>query len=283
VFSAFQSLDWGARGARLLPHVPHLQPLYEIGLRPPRGEVIMITGRSGSMKSKFAMWWAWIMGVPTLYFAADMSKATVGLRLAALEIGKPDWQIAKRLETDPAARAHLAERLAGLKMWFEYASPIRWDTLDAALDAYVSIWDAYPELIVLDNLMDIEGSSSEYGPQMEAMAAITELARAIDSTILVLHHATDKPQGQRRDPSLPPPRADIKGGMSEKPSLTLSVAFAKEEQQLRVAIIKQRDGACDPDASTWATLHADPDVGRFYSAPQVPGMSSTFNSDNTPI
>jgi len=284
VFSAFQSLDWGTRGARLLPHVPHLQPLYEIGLRPPRGEVIMITGRSGSMKSKFAMWWVWLMGLPTIYFAADMSQATVGLRLASLETGIPDWQIAKRLKEDKAARSHYAERLAAVRIWFEYASPIRWDKIDAALDAFVSIWDAYPAILVIDNLMDIEAASSEYGPQMEAMAAITELSRAIGCTIFVLHHATDKPPASRdRDPFTPPPRTDTKGGLSEKPSLAVSVAFDQASKELRAAIIKQRDGASDPTAKTWATLYADLDTGRFYPSKQIPGMTSTFTASNEPF
>jgi hypothetical protein len=276
VFSAFDSLDWGTQGDRELPRVPHLQPLYDMGLSVPRGEVVMIAGRSGAMKSMFTLWWLCMMGVPALYFSADMSPTTVGLRLASMLSGHPKEHVTRQLREDPAARAAYAERLAAIKVLFEYGS-ITWSGVDTALDAYVSIWDDYPTAIVIDNLMDVEGASSDYGVQMETMLAATDLARAIDCTVFILHHATDKPAG-KFDPWTPPPRSDVKGGHSEKPALSLSVAHVKETGEYRVAITKQRNGPSDPSAQTWATLYVQPDIARFYPVPQLPGMTSTFNN-----
>jgi hypothetical protein len=276
VFSAFDSLDWGTQGNRELPRVPHLQPLYDLGLKAPRGEAIMIAGRSGTMKSMFALWWTYMMGVPTLYFSADMSPTTVGLRLASMLTGHTDAQVTRALREDPAARAAYAEHLAGVRVWFEYGA-ITWAGVDTALDAYVSIWDDYPTVVVLDNLMDVQGATSEYSVQMEVMASATDLARAIDAAVVILHHATDKTQS-KTDPWIPPARSDVKGGLSEKPALAMSVAYVPDSREYRMAIIKQRNGPCDPSGNTYATLYAQPDIARFYPTPQLPGMTSTFTT-----
>ena len=83
----FQSLRRGVASAQPLPRVPGFRDLYREGVVPRRGQVIMVAGRSGTQKSGFALFWVAQMGLPTLYFSADMAPFTAGTRLGGFFSG----------------------------------------------------------------------------------------------------------------------------------------------------------------------------------------------------
>jgi KaiC/GvpD/RAD55 family RecA-like ATPase len=278
MFTAAQTFAAGSTRAPELPRIIELAPLYALGCDLPAGEVTMIAGRSGSWKSGFGMFLCYRLGLPTLYLAADMSPTTVAYRLAAMATGHTTKEVAQRVASDEAARSRYAEILSHSPIHFAYDSPITWDGLDEILDAYVEIWDAFPQVVVFDNFMDIAGASAEYAVQMDAMQTVTELCADLGATVLVLHHATDKGQS-RRDPFAPPTRAEVKGGLSEKPALSLSVALVPDTCEYRIAVIKNRHGKSDPMADHYATLWADPERNRFYPAPPVAGQTHTFTRE----
>jgi len=222
----------------------------------------MIAGRSGTQKSGFALFWTAKMGLPTLYCSADMSGFTASSRLASIQTGHTTEQIEQGM-SDEEWRKYYLDAIAPLKFQLSFDSPIRWNGLAEELDAYVELWDEYPAIIVLDNLMDIEGCESDYTEQMAAMATITDLARDTGCTIIVLHHATDKGWEAKSSPWSPPSRDQVKGGLSEKPELSLSVALDPQSYAYNIAIIKQRMGRSDPSAQTYCTLRAYPEHTRF--------------------
>lgn len=246
-----------------LPEVEELRDLYRYGCHFRRGEVVMIAGRSGSQKSGFALWLVTQMRVPTLYFSADMSIHTAGTRVTEIVTGHTEEQIdGNRL--DPDRRREYERLLAEVPITFSFKSPITQYAIENELNAYIELWDAYPEVIVVDNLKDMDGAESEYIGQMEAMAALTEIARATGSTVIVMHHASDKSWDAKDKPFAPPSRAEIKNGLSENPELSLSVALEPNRNRFRIAVIKQRSGPCDPTARTWVELHAVPETTSFY-------------------
>lgn len=275
MFSAAQTFAAGAAQKHVLPRVFQLSALYELGVDIPSGEVVMIAGRSGSFKSGFALYLMYKLGLPTIYFAADMDPKTVAYRLAAMATGETTREVAQRAATDAAARDRYTQILADSPITFVYDSPITWEGIDEVLDAYVEIWDRYPAALVFDNFMDFAGAAAEYAEQMETMQGITELCREIGATTFVLHHASDKSQ-TRRDPWAPPTRSEVKGGLSEKPSLSLSVALQPDSNEFRIAPIKFRHGKADPMAERPAVLYADPERNLFHSARPVAGMTHTF-------
>lgn len=247
-----------------LPRVRAFEPLYRLGCLPRRGELIMIAGRSGSQKSGLALFWVASMGLPTLYLSADMSRFTAAARLASMASGDTVEQVSAAMTLDGEMPARYAEPLSRLPITFSFDSPITWAGLDEELDSFVELHNAYPAVIVIDNLMDIESSESDYAAQMAAMASITELARATGAATFVLHHASDK-TWNKADPWVPPSRSEIKGGLSEKPELTLTVALHPDDNTYRVAVVKQRMGPCDPSGGTYALLWADPARTRFHA------------------
>lgn len=250
-----------------MPRIPALGALYQYGVEIRVGQIIMIAGRSGSQKSGFAMWLAKEWDLPSLYFSGDMSAFTASSRLASSITGKNTEQIEHIMAKGGPERDEVLEALAGSKMQFSFGSPITWRGIDEELEAYVELHNEYPAVIVLDNLMDFEGGAeSDYTAQMAVMSNITEMARATGSTVMVLHHATDKSRSADWDPTSPPSRQEVKGGLSEKPELSLSVALNPNDMRFNVAVIKNRSGAQDPSARRWVTLKCLPEVTRFTAA-----------------
>ncbi|MEU3045826.1 AAA family ATPase [Streptomyces sp. NPDC006984] len=252
-----------AEAGKELPRVDAFEALYNLGCRPRHGEVIMIAGRSGTQKSGLALFWVAQMNLPTLYFSADMSAFTASSRLASMATGDTTEMVEAGMATGGRYRETYLNALSGSRITFSFGSPITWRAVDEELEAYVELWDDYPGVLVFDNLMDFENAESDYTEQMAVMSGLTELARATGATVIVLHHASDKSWEAKSDPWAPPSRDQVKGGLSEKPELSLSVALDPTSLEFKIAVIKQRMGACDPTARRFATLRCHPEITRF--------------------
>ncbi|MEU5433803.1 AAA family ATPase [Streptomyces sp. NPDC020719] len=258
-----RSLALHAESGRELPRIEAFEALYSLGCRPRQGEVIMIAGRSGTQKSGLALFWVAQMNLPTLYFSADMSAFTASSRLASMATGDTTEMVEAGMAAGGRHRQEYLDALAHSNITFSFGSPITWRAMDEELEAYVELWDAYPQVIVCDNLMDFDGAESDYTEQMAVMSGLTELARATGATVIVLHHASDKSWEAKSDPWAPPSRDQVKGGLSEKPELSLSVALDPTSFEFRIAVIKQRMGASDPTAKRYASLRCHPETTRF--------------------
>lgn len=264
MLTSARALRLNASSGKPLPYVDALEGLYQWGAEPRHGQVIMIAGRSGSQKSGFAMWWVDEMELSTLYFSGDMSAFTASSRIASKRYGATTDEIEEILELGGEHADRLMEALEGSKIDFSFGSPITWQQIDEELTAYVELWNQWPEVIVIDNLMDIEGCESDYGAQTEAMQLITELARETGSTVIVMAHASDKQMDPQR-PAKPPARKEIKNGLSEKPELMLTVALDPRNSTIfNVAVPKQRMGRQDSTAEDFVTLRCEPQLTRFH-------------------
>lgn len=267
MLTASRSLAMNAESGREMPRVPALQALYERGTKFRHGQVVMIAGRSGSQKSGFALYLVAQMNLPSLYFSAGMSAFTASSRLASMVTGDPTEVVEKGMAMGGQYRQKYLDALAGCNIQFSFDSPITWQAVDEELEAYVELHNRYPEVIVFDNLMDFDGAESDYTEQMRVMSLTTELARNTGATVIVLHHASDKAWEAKTDPWNPPSRDQVKGGLSEKPELILSVALDPNTMEYRVATIKQRMGPSDPTARKYAVLYCEPELTRFHATP----------------
>lgn len=229
----------------------------------------MIAGRSGTQKSGLALFWVAQMNLPTLYFSADMSPFTASSRLASMATGETTEQVEAGMRRNRISRRRYLDALSDSRIAFSFGAPITWQSIDEELQAYVEVWDAYPQVIVFDNLMDFDAAESDYVAQMAVMSGATELARATGATVIILHHASDKSWEAKTDPWSPPSRDQVKGGLSEKPELSLSVALDPHTGEYKIAVIKQRMGPSDPTARSHAVLWCEPETTRFHAtAPQ---------------
>lgn len=263
MLTAARSLKLSSQSSPKLPEVPAFEALYRQGCTPRQGEVIMVAGRSGTGKSAFALYWVKEMNLPTLYFSADMSAYQASIRLACSVMQMSTEEVEARMAEGGRSAAAIEAALSKLDITFSFGE-ISWRGLDEEIQAYVELRNEYPKVIVIDNLMDVEGAESSYEVQMATMQSINDLSRETGATVIVLHHASDKSWDARNDPWMPPSRQEIKGGLSEKPALSLTVAFNPQTYDYRVAVVKQRMGRCDPTGKTFATLTADLATNTFH-------------------
>ena len=194
-----------------LPKVPGLSALYIAGTVPRHGEVVMIAGRSGAMKSMFALWFADELALPVLYISADMSPFTATVRVAQKRLHITDAMVEHKLRRneagqfiDPESVEEVETELRKSRVQFSFGSPITWTRIEEELDAYVEVHDEYPAILVIDNLMDFEYAETDYHVQSGVMQGCTEMARDTGISPWVLHHATDKSDSARTDPYNPP-------------------------------------------------------------------------------
>ncbi|QWQ42082.1 AAA family ATPase [Streptomyces sp. YPW6] len=261
-----RSLALHAESGKELPRVEAFEDLYAAGVRPRHGEVVMVAGRSGTQKSGFALFWVAQMNLPTLYFSADMSAFTASSRLASMATRDTTEMVEAGMAEGGKYRQAYLDALSSSNITFSFGSPITWKQVDEEIEAYIELWDAYPQVIVFDNLMDFEGAESDYTEQMAVMQGSTELARDTGATVILLHHASDKAWEAKSSPWSPPSRDQIKGGLSEKPELSLSVALDPTSLAYHVACVKQRMGPCDPTAQRYTTMICEPEYTRFKRA-----------------
>lgn len=252
------SLSWKAGPE--LPRIPALTGMYQHGVRFRQGETVMIAGRPGSQKSGFALWLCVNFNLPTLYCSADMSSFTASTRIAGMRLGMTTEQVEEAMAAGGAKRERVMDSLKGLNMTFSHDSPITWAGLDLELKSYIELWDTFPRIIVIDNLMDIEGCETDFAAQQGAMQELVALSRNTGATVIVLHHAQENNQ---TDPSMPPSRGEIHNKMTQKPELALTVGLDPHTNAYRVACVKQRMGPSDPSAKSYTTLQAYPDSTRF--------------------
>lgn len=224
----------------------------------------MIAGRSGSQKSGFALWLCEQWGLPTLYLSGDMSPFTASSRIASMHSGKTLEEIEAIMAAGGRDREALLESIADSKIKFAFGSPITGQAVDSELDAWVELHDSFPDVVVIDNLMDYEGAESEYVPQMGVMQSANELARDLGATVIVMHHASDKSWDAKTAPFNPPSRQEIKNGLSEKPALSLGVALDPNSLDFHIATLKQRMGPQDPTGRRFITLRCEPERTRFH-------------------
>ena len=264
MLNAARALSLNSESGKKLPEVAGLQGLYQNGLTLRHGQVIMIAGRSGSQKSGFALWLCDELGLDTLYFSADMSAFTASSRLASKRAGLTTEEVEAALASKGEHANAVFEAVRESKIQFSFGSPITWRQVDEELDAYVELHNKFPEIIIFDNLMDFEGAESDYTAQMSVMQSVTELSRDTGATVIIMHHASDKAWEAKTDPWSPPSRDQIKGGLSEKPEVSLSVALDPNTLDFNVAVVKQRMGPQDPSARRWVTLRCEPQLTRFH-------------------
>lgn len=264
MLTSLRSLTLNRSAGTELPRIPALEEAGFYGTtRPRHGEVIMIAGRSGTQKSGLALFLVDEWDLPTLYCSADMSAFTASSRLACKRADMTTEQVDLALAAGGPGADFIMEQLAGSKVTFSFGSPLRWETIDQEIEAFVEVHDAYPQVFVFDNLMDFEGAEADYTAQMAVMQGATELARVTGATVLVLHHASDKTWEAKSDPWKPPARNEIKNGMAEKPELCLTVSLDPGDLSYRVATVKQRMGASDPSGNRYITLRCVPDKTTF--------------------
>jgi predicted ATP-dependent serine protease len=225
-----------------------------------RGEVSMIAGPPGSGKSTLALAIALRSGVPTLYTSADSHETTMAIRSLAMSTGQTQSLMEDAMVENPEwATKMLEDNVSHIKWNFD-ASPTLRD-LDEELEVYLETQGCYPELVVIDNAVDVSFSDGdEFSSLRTLMKEVKQWARETNAAILVLHHTSESAQGQPC-----PPRSALHGKISQTPSLVVTIS--SELQGLMAACaVKNRYGPASPGGSDAVWLNYDPECMQLTDA-----------------
>ena len=216
-----------------------------------RGQVCMVAAAPNAGKSMFALVYAIKANIPTLFFSADTDTATVMIRTAAHLSGHTQLTVETNLQKNPR---HYQDFLAGMQniQWVFDSSPSL-DDIEMEIKAYIELYGIAPELIVIDNLMNVAAETdNEWAGLRAIMMELHDMARKTEACVLVLHHVSE--QSEYGSPTMPPPRRAIHGKVSQLPAVILTLGYDPSQGMLRVAAVKNRFGPHYADASRWATL-----------------------------
>lgn len=240
-----------------LPRIDELSSLYACGFVPRRKEMLFVCGQPGAGKSAFALWYADRLGIPTLYMSADMAPHTAVTRLVALRTGLTIDDVSNDFD-DGLSQIHGPD-LSGSDVHFCFDSGPTLQDIADELSAYVEIYDQFPELIVVDNLMNVEsGEEDDFAGQKFILKELHRLARETGAAVFVLHHLREE-----GDPTQTQPRAAIQGKVAQLPERILNLALDPNEQCLKIAPVKNRSGRQDATGKTFVRLRAWPEKSSF--------------------
>jgi hypothetical protein len=136
------------------------------------------------------------------------------------------------------------------------------EDIESELNAYVDTFDSWPEVIVVDNLINVEGSG-EYQEDQFIVRELHGLARTTGSCVILLAHASENAV---KDVSMPPSKKALINKVAKFPDLILTVALHEETSEFRVARVKTRGTKSDPNATRPYVLGSDFSRVQFFDS-----------------
>ena len=219
-----------------------------------RGQVCMVAAAPNVGKSMFALIYAVKAKVPTLFFSADTDTTTVMMRAAAHASGHNQVNVEQRLSSDNNYYDNYFDKLKHIKWVFDSSPSL--DDIELEVKAYVELYGVAPELIIIDNLMNVAAETdNEWAGLRAIMMELHDMARKTEACVLVLHHVSE--QSEYGSPTEPPARRAIHGKVSQLPALILTLGYNPIAGELKVAAVKNRFGPHDAAGKDFATLYVN--------------------------
>jgi len=227
-----------------------------------KGQLTLIAAGSGVGKSSMITFVAMNMKdreldrIPTLYFSADSDVTTFGIRAGTMAAGNlftSDVE-ALILNKDPGILETIQE--ATSHIWVSFDSSPSCVDIQNEIEAYALVNGDYPELIVVDNLMDIRTGMDDRAGQDAVLDFLKQTARTTQAAVVVLCHvvATGKGKDDNGKPidvdyasgKYPIPLSGIMNKLDKRPRLILTL-YQVEETVLGICIVKNNNGRRDAE------------------------------------
>lgn len=241
--------------------LPDVLGLAKHGIVVRRGQVTMISAQPNDGKSLLTLWmclqWA-LLGIRSLYFSADTDEETSLRRAAATITGKTQNMIEQRMrEGWDEIQGSLADLNGGVA--FDFETDPSYQHIFEELVAYFELWGDYPQIVVVDNLMDVAGDNDdEYGGMRDTTRAMKRFARVTGCAVILLHHCNESEKRENH----PPARREITGKVAQKPEMILTCQL--DGTLMRIACVKNRSGPKDPKGIIHHVLVVDFERVQFY-------------------
>ena len=219
-----------------------------------RGQLTMVAAAPNAGKSMFALVYAMKAEVPTLFFSEDTDITTVMIRAASHLSGHAQITVESNLTTKSTYYDEYFEKSKHIQWVFDSSPSL--DDIELEVKAYQELNGLPPQLIVVDNLMNVAAETdNEWAGLRAIMMELHDLARNTEACVLVLHHVSEA--SEYGDGSMPPPRRSIHGKVSQLPSLMLTLGYDPLGKLLKVAAVKNRFGPNSADGKSNVPLSAN--------------------------
>ena len=211
----------------------------------------MVAAAPNAGKSMFALIYAIKADRPTLFFSADTDIATVMMRAAAHISGHNQTLVEENLNKDSNYYDSKFDSLKNIQWVFDSSPSL--DDIELEVKAYVELYGIPPELIVVDNLMNVVSESdNEWAGLRQIMVEFHDLARQTQACVMVLHHVSE--QSEYGSTTEPPARRSIHGKVSQLTAMILTLGYEPVQYLLRVAAVKNRFGKHTADGKDYISL-----------------------------
>lgn len=229
------------------------QRLADTGTKLLRGQLALVAAGPGTGKSAFVLTYALKAGVSTMYFSAD-SDAYVQLSRSLAILGDMNLTQATDLALSDDYD-EITDIVGQVPIRFSYNPSPTLSHIEKAIVAYDELYGDYPELIVVDNALDVVLDGDDDGTQAldDLMAWLHDLARTTGACVVVLHHVT----GPFNDADKPIPLSGVKGQIGRVPELILTLHKHTNDMgpdTLCVSTVKNRGNKADPSGNTFIEL-----------------------------
>lgn len=219
-----------------------------------RGQVCMVAAAPNAGKSMFSLIYAIKAKVPTLFFSADTDTTTAMIRSAAHLSSHTQLTVEKNITSRANYYDNYLDGMSHIQWVFDSSPSL--DDIEMEIKAYVELYGVAPELIVIDNLMNVAAETdNEWAGLRAIMMEFHDMARKTEACVLVLHHVSE--QSEYGSTTMPPARRSIHGKVSQLPAIILTLGYDPGNKILRIAPVKNRFGPHTADASQFATLFVD--------------------------
>lgn len=240
-------------GGEFLPSIFHTFDTMKIKVR--AGTVTLVAGPPGAMKTGLVLYLTLRWNRPTLYMAADVESFEIVERAGAAMSGDTMEQV----RANPEAYAKWFEQVSNVR--FSYEDSPTYKDLELEVAAYAEVFGRFPEVIVVDNVVNLVGESEdEWAAHRDHAHVLHALAHRTQSAVIALAHMAD----DRQDPSTPAPRSKLMGKISALPKAIWSLALA--DDKLLVSPVKNKHGKEYPSGQVYATVYCDPGRSRFFQS-----------------
>lgn len=252
----------GAQGEPI-PTVFRSLAAYDFHFR--RGQLVLVAAGPGVGKSVLSQNLAMKAGCPALYFSLDSDAFTMYKRGASIVTGHRSKDVENAYNNGNGG-FYDAKLDAVENVRYDFTGAATVDDLEDAIDAFAVVYGEYPHLLVIDNLVNVDGhdladaGKSQTGP---VIAYLKTLAQNTNACVVILHHLT----GQYDDGVTPAPLSALIEKVSKFPENVLNLFRAEVAHgtttQMGACLVKNRDGTADPSGNLYVLLHYDPPYAKL--------------------
>jgi RecA-family ATPase len=258
--------------------LPDLFPsLKAAGIRFRRAQVTMIAGQPNSGKSLLALFYAIKAERPTLYVSADTDAYTTTLRAAAIVTNNTIDTIEDSFKQENGIKVYQNALTSLTNLEFSFDPSPTLDDIQLMIQAYGEKYGQYPELIIIDNLMNVAAlHDNEWTGMRDIMKAAHHMARETSAAVFVLHHTSEN----EGEPTKPPARKAIQGKVSQLPEVIITVAMEPENSEFRIACVKNRFAKHSAMGTDYVTLYSDAARMKLFESPLRQHVQTHWRIDN---